>query len=829
MVQNANRPILACQVAFNADPNDPAVPPVWTELAPANASLAASNPVLALATKRGRQYELDQNQAGTASVTVENANEWLSAGNTSSPYYPDVVPFRQFRAYAAWPLTGNILNVSNGYDPTVVTGAGGWVGAAASATHVRSGANAASVTWPTGGSGAFGVYLPISHLQPGRRYAFSFYVYVPSGGSPPVVTIDFGTGSTLVSSSTSAVTNAFTRLVHVFDATADTHFMGLLTAGASTAGQQMWIDDYQLDYGGTASTFTATGPVFYPLHTGYIERWPSAWTDAGSRGQSDMTSVDATTVLSNQTLGTEYVTTLRAMAPDYYWPMQEPSEATSFAELSGNGGPPLVYMASKYGAGTVTAGQQSTVRGDVGGSYVAINDAAPSPTYAGSGLQTGLPGTQTQGIDVGADSGAWAVSVAFLYKAPVSHGAVSRRVIVNLLGRSRFGFEKHALAVCDGAPGTGFVFAELLEGTDAAGSGISAVATPVFSMYGPADFAVAVTVNVTAGGSATVEFHSNGSLGASTTTAIGTTPQMRCTQVEVGANLANLLGNASIGMSIAHLAVWRRVITAAEIAALVDGGAGWQHESSGGRVTRYLAHGFTGASSVDTGQSTRMGTSTLTSGTTMLDALQQTAVSENGNLFVDGGGVVQFRDRASRYLSLTSSFTFGDGAGELPYETDIAYDFDAAQVFNDVTVVRPGGSSPHVADAASQLRYFPRSLSRTHNVWTDNEAADAAAYFLQKSKDPALRISRLTLNPAANPNLWPAALGCEIGTRVTVNRRPRAGVVLAGDYFVESVEHTVAPDSWLTSFGLSPASPTNVWVLQDATFGQLDVSTRLAY
>jgi hypothetical protein len=828
MAQNTNRPVLACQVAFNADPNDPAVTPVWNELAPANAAAASSNPVTALSTKRGRQYELDENQAGTASLTVENVNEWLSPASTSSPYYPDVVPFRQLRAYAAWPLTGNILNATNGYDPSVLTGGGGWVSGVASATHVHSGTNANLTTWPTGTSGQWGNDVLVTKLQPGSRYTFTVWVYVPSGGSPAVRVGDlFGTAAT-VSATTSSVTNAYQRQTYVFDATADTHALGIITAAASTSGQQVWIDDYQLEYGGAASTFTTTGPVFYGLHTGYVERWPLAWDDAGFHGHSDVTSVDATTVLANQTLGTEYVTTLRGMEPDYYWPMQEPEGALSFAEESGNGGPPLVYMASKYGAGDVTAGAASNVRGDVGGSWTTFNSTPPSPAYAGSGLQTGLPGTQTVGIDVGADSGAWSASIAFLFYSPLPPPA-AHTVLVSLMGRSQYGFEKHALQVGDLFP---LAFAELLEATDAAGGGTSVKAASAFAWWGTVQFSIIATVNVTAGGSCTVELYSNGDLRGSTTTAIGTTPKMRCTWIEVGANLANMLGNAASGASMSHLAVWRRVLTAQEIADLVDGGAGWQHESSGGRVARYLAHGYNGPSSVDTGQTIRMGTSTLASGTTLLTALQETGVSENGNLFVDGSGVVQFQDRASRYLALTSTYVFGDGPGELPCEDDLTFDFDATYVSNDVTVVRPGGSSPHVEDAASKMRYFPRFLSRTHNVWTDAEAADAADYFLQKLKDPALRVDHLTLNAVANPALWPAALGCEIGTRVTVNRRPKAGgagATISGDYFVESVEHSVGADRWTTTFLLSPAPPTSAWVLQDATYGVLDVTTRLAY
>jgi hypothetical protein len=837
MAQNPNRPALAAQVAFNADPNDPTATALWKEVS------RTGNPMLALATKRGRQYELDQNQTGTATVVFDNTNENLSPANTAGVYAPDVLPMRQFRAYAAWPLTGNLLNSANGrepgfvdgYDPQFTANSSLWfVGGATlptfvrNSTHVRSAGQALDVTWPTASAGVPKVYVRVRRLIPGTRYTFSLYVWV-TAGTPNVTLLDTdGTSTVVAAGQTSSSTGTYVRLTYVFDATLDTHRFGITPATGSTAGQHVWIDDYQLEFGSTAGTFTSTGPVLYPLHQGYIERWPARWESAGFRSVTDTTSVDAMAVMENRRLRAELLTAVLDTHPDYYWPLNEPQGSTTFAEASGNNGPPLTARISKYGGALPEAGSTSTLGGDPEGVGVLINPTAPFPDYSGGGLQAGLPGTFTTGVDVGADTGAWQITMAAWFKAVDPPNSPGQRIFA-FTGRSQYGYGKTTLGMyLSNTPGVGAQSFEVNAETGTTAFNVNTFLTGIPIWDGKDHLLVAI-VDVTAPGVMTVTFGIDDAYFL-TSAAIGTTPKMAATWVEVGVPLGQPLttGNSLVQAQLSHLAVWRRQLTGTERTALWNGGSGYPGELSGTRVARYVAHGYTGPTAIDAGLSP-MGVSNLTDGTTVLEAVRSVAVSENGNLFVDGSGTVRYADRASRYLSLTSSFVFGDGPGELPYEDDIAFDFDPGQVFNDIAIDRPGGIAATVADDPSQLTYFPRSLQRTHNVASDLEVADAANWFLQAHKDPQLRVQQIRLIPSANTALWPAALGCEIGTRVTVNRRPKTGAAISLDFFVESVEHAVDQDSWVTTFLLSPAIGTSVWILEDATYGQLDVTTQLAY
>lgn len=101
------RPDMFHGVAFNADPNDPTMPPVWTDL---------GHMVLGWdRNQRGRNYELARTMGADPKVSFRDPNEYLNPANTSSPYYPFAQPYRESLHLATWPAgaTGNLLNLNN--------------------------------------------------------------------------------------------------------------------------------------------------------------------------------------------------------------------------------------------------------------------------------------------------------------------------------------------------------------------------------------------------------------------------------------------------------------------------------------------------------------------------------------------------------------------------------------------------------------------------------------------------------------------------------------------------------------------------------------------
>jgi len=92
---SSSRPSVTVQVAFATNPNSPgALSPVWTTLA---------NRVLNIQFERsGRTDELGLYQAGTASLTLRNADGAFNPNNTAGPYYGLLLPYRPIRIVATW-------------------------------------------------------------------------------------------------------------------------------------------------------------------------------------------------------------------------------------------------------------------------------------------------------------------------------------------------------------------------------------------------------------------------------------------------------------------------------------------------------------------------------------------------------------------------------------------------------------------------------------------------------------------------------------------------------------------------------------------------------
>lgn len=85
------RPALAFRVAFGSDPD--ATNPPYTD---------ASSFLLAASTKRGRNFERDQIDAGTGSAQLDNGDRRFDPTYTLSPYNPDVVPIVKTQLVATW-------------------------------------------------------------------------------------------------------------------------------------------------------------------------------------------------------------------------------------------------------------------------------------------------------------------------------------------------------------------------------------------------------------------------------------------------------------------------------------------------------------------------------------------------------------------------------------------------------------------------------------------------------------------------------------------------------------------------------------------------------
>ena len=286
---------------------------------------------------------------------------------------------------------------------------------------------------------------------------------------------------------------------------------------------------------------------------------------------------------------------------------------------------------------------------------------------------------------------------------------------------------------------------------------------------------------------------------------------------------------------IQHVAIYDSVLSAARITAHADARtAPWDGDRSDVRIGRILdlAGWPTDDRDLDVGDTT-FGPATI-GGRKALDYLQTAEESELGMLFIARDGVVRFIHRQAwvldtGYADSNVTLTDNPGAGEYFYE-DLEIDHDDV-IANIIEASRQGGGRViTVKDQDSIDAYGPQTLPHLGlflSTW--NEVRDNANYLLLRNKDPQIEAVRVALAPRHQPDLWPDALGLDLGHRVTVERTDPPG---GGDSFVQEstiqgVTHTIEPGNgeWSVEWDLSPADvgiDSEFLILNDATQGKLD-------
>ena len=234
------------------------------------------------------------------------------------------------------------------------------------------------------------------------------------------------------------------------------------------------------------------------------------------------------------------------------------------------------------------------------------------------------------------------------------------------------------------------------------------------------------------------------------------------------------------------------------------------------------------------GQDINLGAANLSGinieGKTVLSAIQEVETAEQGRLFINAAGQVRFLGRQlTSTAQNVSQRTYGDAGDELPY-TSFESSYNDQNIFNRVSVTQNNGPTYTVDDAASQSQYFVKS-NELSNVAVDtvDQVVAIGDARLFTYKQPAFRVDAITVNPRSSPAaLFNAVIGDEIGTRVTVKRRPQGvGSVISQELIIEGVGHTITADSWSTSYRLSPA-PYVMFQLDNASFGVVG-SNRLGF
>ena len=266
----------------------------------------------------------------------------------------------------------------------------------------------------------------------------------------------------------------------------------------------------------------------------------------------------------------------------------------------------------------------------------------------------------------------------------------------------------------------------------------------------------------------------------------------------------------------------------------INSAVGYASEPSGTRVNNVLDDlGWPDDANhrdINAGQTTLQATGALAD-FNALSHLRKVQESELGYLFIDGAGEAVFHDRHARLVApyTVSQAVFGDDADENRYKF-IGPSYDDSYIYNDIRITRTGGVQQSAADVTSQGDYGKRTFTRTGLLMTlDTEAQSMANYLKGRYKDPALRATQVQITPNADPfNLWPKALGYDIGTRITVRLNQAS---IDEDYNIEQIIHDydARADKWRTTWQLSNANNQTYWALNVAGFSEIGETTKLCY
>jgi hypothetical protein len=811
---NPNKPLMAVDVSFQTGPPNPTGSARVSINSPSTRCFVRQWDVV-----RGRQYELDQVQAGAATLNIVDPLENLNPLNMSSPYNtaPNAIaPYRAIGLYCYWPTVGNGFNpmVDPGFDSSFEVGTSGFVASGGTAlarstvqafvgTHsllVTQGGNT-SAAWPS-------VIIP---GVPGMTATISVYVYITSGS----VQIQCPDGSV---SPVLSTLNAWTRVT--VTCTQVNAQERIVFAGTGAATPTFFLDAFQFEWAASASAFTTTGPTRYQIFNGYIERYPTGYDMSGIRANHSLQAVDALAMLSRTNITQSYDATVTADVPRWYAPLDNTTVPVQGQVGGVNTDNWIPYNLPNSTYGAVQWGSDTNLDGT---SAVVVSQRNPTNPVSSAGA---IPSNRTVLEFVGPPLSVSTIGATFEgWFKPVAGGMELMQFCE--------GFDASSLSP---APGSSILVGNL----------VNVQSTFAFALFDQVtsgfQFVTVNSVNPAVSDFADGQWHYY----AVTLTNVGGSPGLTLTVDGAEIGVASPFGSAgNIGfpiveadaysgygdpvaqMSAARIAAYTFDIGRARRLAHYQRGVGYIGELSGVRVRRLLDQYWGGATSIAGGY-LKMAPDFTYNTRTMLDVLQEIQESERGLVYVDRNGTVVFEDRTSRYQNQVPVAVFGEN--DIPY-VEYDSDFDPTYVFTQANLSRPGNSNyPARVNSASAVKYGQRILTQTLQCNTDFDLAQAATFYLHRYADPKVRVSTLTLNPAANPALWPVVLGLEVSNRVTVKRKT-AALSTSNDYYVEQIHHQADAETgdWIVNLQLSPVFVPTAWVLGDNTYGHLGSGTAPVY
>lgn len=192
-------------------------------------------------------------------------------------------------------------------------------------------------------------------------------------------------------------------------------------------------------------------------------------------------------------------------------------------------------------------------------------------------------------------------------------------------------------------------------------------------------------------------------------------------------------------------------------------------------------------------------------GISLQQALLEAAKAETGLLYVDPNNAAKVTFLARwRLRNPTTAVTLDITAQQTTPDVNIRE--DTQQLFNDVTVTRPGGAAQRVVDTASQAGPLGvRATSVSLIVNSDQDALNTAGWLVANQKTPTPNVPQLVhdalTEPQATVATTQAVLAAGPLSRVTFANRPADFSVT--DALVQGHTDTIGVDVFTVAFNTS--------------------------
>lgn len=184
----------------------------------------------------------------------------------------------------------------------------------------------------------------------------------------------------------------------------------------------------------------------------------------------------------------------------------------------------------------------------------------------------------------------------------------------------------------------------------------------------------------------------------------------------------------------------------------------------------------------------------------VLPALQQTADSEGGEVFVDRNGMLQFVNRWFAFgapTSATVQATFGEN--DIGYSDQFEIYYDADSIRNEVTVKYSGGANYTTSDTASVVAHGKNASTFNTSLATKQQATDLGELELTLSKDLEPTVGSIQVGNTRDNTDWGAILGLDLLHRIEVHRTPATGSAITQTMLVNRIAYRILRDRWSVS------------------------------